>query len=70
MIQDESVCVEVCDNGEQGDSPKMRAGATSSFEHRVRQDCDFGGFCVIEIYLILVVDGCVARVGEFAGVEE
>ena len=36
------------------------------FEHHFRQDCDFGGFCVIEIYLILVVDGCVARVGEFA----
>ena len=72
MIQEKSVRVhvEVCDNGEQGDTPKMRAGAMPSFEHRVRQDCDFGGFRVIEICLILVVDGCVARVGKFAGAEE
>ncbi len=70
MIQDESVRVEVGDNGDQGDMPKIRAGATPSFEHRFCQDCDFGGFCIIEIYLILVVDGCVACVGKFAGDEE
>jgi hypothetical protein len=34
MIQDESVCVEVGDNGDQGDTPKIRAGTTPSFEHR------------------------------------
>ena len=56
MIQDESVHVEVGDNGDQGGAPKIRAGATPSFEHRFRRDCDFGGFCVIEIYLILVVE--------------
>ena len=61
MIQDESVRVEVGDNGDQGDAPKIRAGATPSFEHRFRQDSDFGGFCVVEIYLNLVVDGCVAN---------
>ena len=44
MIQDESVCVEVGDNGDQGDAPKIRAGATLSFEHRFHQDGDFGGF--------------------------
>ena len=68
MIHVEGVRVEVGDNGEQGGTPKIRAGAMPSFdfEHHFRQDCDFGGFCVIEIYLILVVDGCVARVGEFA----
>ena len=70
MIQDESVRVEVGDNGDQGDVPKIRAGATPSFEHRFRRDGDFGGFCVVEIYLILVVDGCVARGGKFAGAEE
>jgi hypothetical protein len=69
MIQVEGVRVEVGDNGEQGGAPKIRAGATPSFEHHFCQDCDFGGFCVIEIYLILVVDGCVARVGKFAGAE-
>ena len=60
----------VGDNGDQVDAPKIRAGATPSFEHRFRRDVDFGGFCVIEIYLILVVDGCVARSGKFAGAEE
>ncbi len=70
MIQDESVRVEVGDNGDQGDTPKICAGAMPSFEHRFCQDCDFGGFRVIKIYLILVVDGCVARVGKFAGAEE
>ncbi len=70
MIQDECVCVEVGDNGDQVDVSKIRVEATPSFEHRFRRDGDFGGFCVIEIYLILVVDGCVARSGEFAGAEE
>jgi hypothetical protein len=69
MIQDESVRVEVGDNGDQGAVPKICAGSTPSFEYRFCQDCDFGGFCVIEIYLILVVDGCVAHVGKFAGAE-
>jgi hypothetical protein len=63
IIQDESVRVEVGDNGDQGDTPKIRAWATPSFEYRFRRDCDFGGFCVIEIYLIFVIDGCLARVG-------
>ena len=70
IIQDESVRVEVGDNGDQGDTPKIRAWATPSFEYRFRRDCDFGGFCVIEIYLIFVIDGCVARVGKFACAEE
>jgi hypothetical protein len=30
----------------------------------------FGGFCVVEIYLILVEDGCVAHGGKFACAEE
>ena len=60
MIQDEGVRVEVGDNGEQGDVPWIRVGATPSFERRFRRDCDVGGFRVVEIYLILVVDGCVA----------
>ena len=70
MIQDDSVRVEVGDNGDQGDAPTICAGATPSFEHRFCRDGDFGGFCVVEIYLILVVDGCVARGGKFAGAEE
>ena len=70
MIEDESVRVEVCDDGDQGDTPKFRAGATPSFEDRICQDCDFGGFCIVEIDLILVVDGCVACFGEFVGAEE
>ncbi len=49
MIQDESVRVEFGDNGDQGDAPKIRVGATSSFEYCFRRDCDFGGFCVVEI---------------------
>ena len=70
MIQDENVHVEVGDNVDQGNMPKIRSWATPSFEYRFRRDCDFGGFCVIEIYLILVVDGCVAHVGKFACAEE
>ncbi len=70
MIEDESVRVEVCDNGDQGDTSKFRAGATPSFEDRICRDCDFGVFCIVEIDLILVVDGCVARFGEFVGAEE
>ncbi len=50
--------------------PKVHAGALPSFENRVCQDRDFGGACVIEIYLVLVVDGHVACFGEFAGAEE
>ncbi len=70
MIQDDSVRVEVGDNGDQGDVPKFRVGATPPFEHHICRDCDFGGFRVKEIDLILIVDGCVARVGKFAGAEE
>ncbi len=70
MIQDESVRVEVGDNGDQGDASKICAGATPSFEYCFCRDCDFGGFCVVEIYLIPIIDCCVARVGKFAGAEE
>jgi len=70
MIQDESVRVEVGDNGDQGEAPKIHAGAMPSFEHHFRQNGDFGGFCVVEINLILVVGGCVACGGKFAGAEE
>ncbi len=70
MIQDEGVCVEVGDEGDQGDAPKVHVGALPSFENRVRQNRDFGGACVVEIYLVLVLDGCVACFGEFAGAEE
>jgi hypothetical protein len=66
----ESVRVEVGDNGDQGDASKICAGASPSFEHRFRRDGDFGGFCVVEIYLVLVVDGRVACGGKFAGAEE
>jgi hypothetical protein len=70
MIQDEGVRVEVGDEGDQGDAPKVHVGALLSLENRVRQDCDFGGALVIEIYFVLVVDGRVARFSEFAGAEE
>jgi hypothetical protein len=70
MIQDEGVCVEVGDEGDQGDAPKIHTGALPSFENRICQDRDFGGVCVVEIYLVLVVDGRVARFGKFAGTEE
>ncbi len=70
MIQDEGVCVEVGDEGGQGDAPKVHAGALPSFENRICQDRDFGGACVIEICRVLVIDGCVARFGKFAGAEE
>ncbi len=70
MIQDEGVCVEVGDEGDQGDAPKVHAGASPSFENCVRQDCDFGGACVIEIHLVLVTDGRVSHFGKFAGAEE
>ncbi len=70
MIQDEGVCVEVGDEGDQGDAPKVHVGASPSFENRVCRDRDFGGKCVVEIYLVLVVDGCVACFSKFAGAEE
>jgi hypothetical protein len=70
MIQDESVRVEVGVNGDQGDMPKICTGGLPSFEHRFRQDGDFGGFCVVEIYLVLIIDGRVACGGKFAGAEE
>jgi hypothetical protein len=70
MIQDESVPVEVGDEGDQGDAPKVHVGALPSLENHVRQDHDFGGARIIEIYLVLVVDGPVARFSKFAGAEE
>ncbi len=70
MIQDEGVCVEVGDEGDQGDAPKVYAGALPSFKNRIRRDRDFDGACVVEIYLIFVIDGRVARFGKFAGAEE
>jgi hypothetical protein len=71
MIQNEGVCVEVGDEGDQGDTPKVHAGVSPSFENRVRQDRDFGGASyVVDIYLVLVIDGRVARFSEFAGAEE
>ncbi len=70
MIQDEGICVEVGDEGDQGDAPKVHAGALPSLENCVRQDRDFGGPCVVEIYFVLVVDGRLARFSKFAGAEE
>ncbi len=70
MIQDEGVRVEDGDEGDQGDTPKVHAGALPSFENRICQDRDFGGACVVEIYLFLVIYGRVARFSEFAGAEE
>ncbi len=70
MIQDEGVCVEDGDEGDQGDVPKIHAGASPSFENCIRQDNDFGGAHVVEIYLVLVVDGRVARFSKFTGAEE
>ncbi len=70
MIQDEGVCVKVGDEGDQGDTPKVHAGTLPSFENHVRQDRNFGGACVVEIFLVLVVDGRVAHFGKFAGAEE
>ncbi len=57
MIQDEGVCVEVGDEGDQGGAPKVHAGASPSFENRVCRDRDFGGACVVDV---LVIDGRVA----------
>jgi hypothetical protein len=54
MIQDEGVRVEVGDEGDQGDVPKVHAGALPSLENRVRHDRDFGGARVVEIYFVLV----------------
>ncbi len=70
MIQDEGVHVEVGDERDQGDAPKVHVGALPSLENCVRQDCDFDGACVLEIYFVLVVDGHVARFSKFAGAEE
>ncbi len=70
MIQDEGVRVEVGDEGDQGDAPKVHVEASPSLQNRVRQDCDFGGARVVEIYFFLVVDGRVARFSKFAGAEE
>ncbi len=36
MIQDEGVCVEVGDDGDQGDASKVHAGASPSLENHVR----------------------------------
>ncbi len=70
MIQDEGVCVEVGNEGDQGDAPKVHAGALPSLENRVCQDRDFGGARIVEIYFVLVVDGRVAHFSKFAGAEE
>ena len=70
MIQDEGVCVEVGDDGDQGDAPKVYSGALPSLENRVHGDCDFGGAHIVEIYIILVVDGRVACCSKFAGAGE
>jgi hypothetical protein len=42
MIQDEGVRVEVGDEGDQGDAPKVHAGASPSFENCNCQDREFG----------------------------
>jgi hypothetical protein len=70
MIQDEGAHVEVGDEGDQGDTPKVHAGASPSFENHIRRDRNFGGACVVEIYLALVVDGPVAFFSKFVGAEE
>jgi hypothetical protein len=70
MIQDEGVRVEVGDERDQGDVPKVHAGASPSSEDRVCQYHDFGGVRIIEIYFLLVVDGRVAHFSKFAGAEE
>ncbi len=50
--------------------PKVHARASPFFESFVRQDRDFGGARIVEIYLVLVIDCHVARFGKFAGAEE
>jgi hypothetical protein len=70
MIQDEGACVEIGDDGDQGDTPKVHAGASPSLENHVCCECDFSGARVVEINLILVIDSRVARCSKFAGAEE
>ena len=70
MIQDEGVCGEVGDDGDQWDAPKVHVGALPSLEDRVRRDHDFGGARIVEIYFILVVDGRVAPSSKFTSAEE
>ena len=70
MIQDEDVYVEVGYDGDQGYAPKVHTGASTSLETHVRRDRDFGGAHIIKKYLILVVDGRVARCSKFAGAVE
>ncbi len=70
MIQDEGVGDEDGDEGDQGDAQKVHAGASPSFENRICQDSEFGGVRILEIYLVLVIDGRVARFSKFSGAEE
>ncbi len=70
MIQDEGVHVEVGDERDQGDTPKVHAGALPSLESRVCRDRNFGGARVVEIYFALVINGRVAHFGKFAGAKE
>ncbi len=62
--------VEVGDDGDQGDTPKVHAGASPSLVNRVCRDHDFGVVRIVEINLILVVDGHLACCSKFAGAEE
>ena len=41
-------------NGDQGDTPNIRAGATPSFEYSFRQDCDFVSYQVMGIWIYIV----------------
>ena len=70
MVQDECVCVEVGDDGDQGDAPMVHAGASPFLEDRARWDRDFGGAWVVGIYFILLADGRAASCSKISGAEE
>ena len=70
MIQEEGVCVFVCDNIGDGDAPKFCSWASPAFKNCRLGDDNRGGARVIEIYFLSIVDHCVACFNKFVGAEE
>ena len=70
MIQEEVVCVFVCDDIGDGDTPKFSSWASPAFKKCRLGDDKLGGACVVEIDFLSIVDHCVACFNKFVGAEE
>ena len=69
-IEDDCVCVQVCDVGLERDAPEFCCGASPPFEDCSLGHCDFRGASVVDVDFVAVADGNVACFSKLSATEE